>query len=100
MLRTLGSPWHLSLDAGPMVGVVTLAGHGYAEDRHIRLFEYGAGAGVRVERDAGRFAFWLECRSELWAERQEAVLAGASSGTALPSLDVMVRLGASASLFP
>jgi hypothetical protein len=100
MLRTLGDQWHFSLDAGPTVGLVSLAGHGYAEDRHARHFEYGAGAGVRIERDGGRFALWLECRSELWAERQEAVLAGASSGSSLSALDVMVRLGASASLFP
>lgn len=100
MLRTLGDQWHFSLDAGPTVGFVSLTGHGYAEDRHARLFEYGVGTGVRVERSWGRLALWLEFRSELWAQRQQAVLAGGSSSLTLPALDVMVRLGASASLFP
>jgi hypothetical protein len=99
VLRSLGPSWHYSIDAGPAAGWVTLAGHGYAPDRTESVFEYGLAGGLRAERALGRFAVWLDLRTTLWAESQQAVLTGSSNRGNLPRIDIWASLGVSVASF-
>lgn len=100
VLRSLGPHWRVSIDGGPVLGWATLAGHGYDTDRTKSVFEYGVGAGLRVARAWGRFSVWLEWRTHLWSESQQAVLAGSSSRQTLSRVDGVASLGASLGHFP
>jgi hypothetical protein len=95
VLRTLGARWHFSVDAGPVLGWATLAGHGYAQDKTQSVFEYGLAAGVRVQREMGRFAVWLDWRTNLWPKRQQAMLTGSTARENLSKFDMMASLGVS-----
>ena len=89
------SYWQASAEADILLGWLTASGSGFFHDHRQDAFEYGAGAGLRGERKLGAWAFWLEGRTNLWAQRQRAVLSNSSSMTTLPRFDVLVTLGAS-----
>lgn len=100
VLRSLGPNWRVSVDGGPILGWATLGGHGYDANRTQSVFEYGLGAGLRVERAWGRFSLWLEWRTNIWSESQQAVLTGSISRQTLSRVDGMASLGASVGYFP
>jgi hypothetical protein len=95
VLRSPGARWHFSVDTGPSLGWATLAGHGYAQDKTQSVFEYGLAAGLRVERELGRFAVWLEWRTNFWPKRQQAMLTGSTAREDLSRFDMMASLGVS-----
>jgi len=90
-----GSNWQASADAGVLLGWLTASGRGFAPDGRQDVFEYGVGAGLRGERRIGAWALWLEFRTNLWAQQQQAVLSGSPSDVALPRLDLLATLGVS-----
>jgi hypothetical protein len=98
-LRSLGPRWRFSVDAGPVLGWVTIGGNGYAENRSASTFEYGVGAGLRGERVLGRLALWLDVRTSTWTRSQEATLTGSTSREKLPGLDIIVSLGGAMTYF-
>jgi hypothetical protein len=98
--RLLDPRWLISLDAGPLAGWATLAGHGYAPSRQKRGFEYGGTTGARFGRKIGRWAFWAEARLAMWVQGYRAQLTGSSAARDLPMVDATASLGASVLLFP
>jgi len=95
VLRTAGPRWRFSVDAGPVLGWATLGGQGYDENRTASPFEYGLGGALRVERAVGRFAIWVEWRTNVWPRSQEAMLTGSSASVTLSGFDMMANLGGS-----
>jgi hypothetical protein len=102
MLRSRGAAWHFAVDAGPVLGWATLTGHGRGnwDDREQRAFEYGAGLGLRIERAFGRIGLWLEWRTNLWRERQQADITDSDAHATLPNFDMMASLGGSVTVLP
>jgi hypothetical protein len=98
-IRTGGDFWRFAADGGPIVGWASLSGYGYSPERHGSVFEYGFGAGARVERVFRRFALWLEGRAHLWSKGHEVVLDGSSAHAQLSQVDLMANLGLSFELF-
>lgn len=98
--RLLNPRWLFSLDAGPLVGWITLAGQGYSPNRQTRSFEYGGATGLRLGRKLGRWAFWAEGRLTMWVQGYRATVQGSDKGRDLPVFDATVSLGVSMALFP
>lgn len=96
--RLLNPRWLFSLDAGPLVGWVTLAGQGYSPSRKTRYFEYGGATGARLGRKLGRWAVWAEGRLTMWVKGYRATVRGSDESRDLPLFDATVSLGVSMAL--
>jgi hypothetical protein len=90
-----GSYWQLSADADLLLGWLSAQGDGFFQNQGEDTFEYGAGAGLRLERKRGAWAFWLEGRTDFWGRRQRAVLSNSTSTEFLPRYDLLLTLGVS-----
>ena len=99
LVRSLGSAWVWSLDAGPTLGWATHQGLGYAANRQERSLEYGVVAGVRIGRRFGRWTVWAEGRADLWLRGQGVVLSGSEATADLPRGDVRGSVGTTVLLF-
>jgi hypothetical protein len=97
--RTFGS-WPFSLDAGPVLGWVTLSGTGFSPSRQQRAFEYGAAAGLRMGRSWGRWTLWAEARATVWLLEEKATANSGAESKDLPPVDATASLGLSLALFP
>jgi hypothetical protein len=97
--RTLNPSWLVSADIGPLLGVATLSGQGFAVNQQQNSFEYGLEAGLRAGRRGRRFTLWVDFRGDTWRQRQRAVVTGAAP-LALAPWDLAATLGLSVSLFP
>ena len=95
LVRSLGSAWVWSLDAGPTAGWATHQGIGYAPDRQQRSLEYGVMSGGRVGRRFGRWTVWAEGRADLWLRGQRVLITGSAATAELPRADVRVGVGTS-----
>ena len=89
------SSWQASADVAALLGWLTVSGRGFTPDDQHSAFEYGVGAGLRGQRDVGDWALWLECRMNLWAQKERATLSGSSLNTGLPGFDLLATLGVS-----
>lgn len=98
--RSLNPRWLFSLDAGPLLGWVTLTGQGYSPNRQTRSFEYGGTTGVRLGRKLGRWAVWAEGRISMWVQGYRATVQGSEARGDLPVVDATVSLGVSMAIFP
>ena len=99
LVRSLGSAWVWSLDAGPTAGWATHQGHGYAPDRQQRSFEYGVVSGARGGRCFGRWTVWAEGRASLWLRGQRVWLTGSADTADLPRGDLSASVGTTILLF-
>jgi hypothetical protein len=98
VLRSLHPTWLLSLDAGPVVGLATLAGSGYSKNRRRYSFEFGGVGGLRGGRRFGRIVVWADSRAMLWALAPQARVKGSNSHN-LPFLDIAATLGISVLIY-
>jgi hypothetical protein len=104
MLRSRGPSWRLAVDAGPILGWASLAGHGndYWQGGRKDVLEYGGSGGFRLERLWSRVGLWLEWRTNVWTDNQQAILEGADpeAHATLSRFDMMVSLGGSMAVYP
>jgi hypothetical protein len=105
MVRSRGPSWRFAVDAGPVLGWVTLAGRGSSTWAGLqnRVFEYGGGGALRIERTLGRVSLWLEWRTSVWTNGQQATVVLTDSDQPFATLsrfDMMVSLGGSARVLP
>jgi hypothetical protein len=84
----------VTLGAGALGGVVSIAGVGFTVDRSTRSFDLGAEARARFSVRAGGARLWLGAAVEAWARRQGLDLNGATSGAALPRVAPVAAAGA------
>lgn len=91
-----GSYWQFSADVDLLLGWLTVSGHDYSSPMQKTVFEYGLGAGLRGQRNLGRWALWLEARANFWPTPERVVLTDATADTRLlPKLEILASLGVS-----
>jgi hypothetical protein len=98
--RMLYPNWLLSADVGPLLGVATLSGQGFAENQQQNSFELGLDAGLRAGRRWRRFTLWVDLRGDSWLQHQRAMVTGSTKSMTLSSWDLAATLGLSLAVFP
>jgi hypothetical protein len=89
-----GRRWAAVVGAGGVVGLVSISGEGFTENRTSRSVDLGAEGRLRLEWRPGVVRPWLGGAVVGWLRRQDVDLQGASSGAALPRVTPMAALGA------
>jgi hypothetical protein len=93
VLQGAAGAWIGSIDLGPSLGWVTVAGVGFSQNQSSESLEYGVVAGARAGRRLGRWTVWAEARANAWLRGQRALLSNVDTKATLPRADTSVSLG-------
>jgi hypothetical protein len=91
----VASRWALDLHVEALVGWLTAAGTGFANNRSDSSVEPGAGAGVRLLWGGHAVAPWIDLSATRWLRAQTAYVTPDGASIALPRLDATLALGVS-----
>jgi hypothetical protein len=91
--------WILDAGAGPVFGLLLVAGNGFQQNRTALAVSWGATAGFRLaHRNRSKWVYWTELRTFLWPSAQNIrndVQGSAAKLAALPRIEVHLGLGCS-----
>ncbi|MGB8297422.1 MAG: hypothetical protein WCG85_18500 [Polyangia bacterium] len=91
--------WILDAGAGPVFGLLLVAGNGFQQDRNDLAVSWGATAGFRLgHRNKSKWLYWTELRILLWPVAQhirEEVQGSVPRLADLPRIEVHLGLGCS-----
>jgi len=91
--------WILDAGAGPVLGLLLVAGNGFQQNRTDLAVSWGATAGFRLaHRNRSNWLYWAELRTLLWpvAQHIRNEVQGAAARLAdLPRIEVHLGLGCS-----
>jgi hypothetical protein len=89
----LGRRWDLALGAAGVVGVATVEGAGFTNDRTTRTADLGVEWTVRVDLRLGTVRPWVGLAVVTWVRRQTLDVTGTGATLVLPIAEPMIALG-------
>lgn len=93
-LWTLGPRWTLALGAGGLLGVATVEGSGYSNNRTTRNIDVGGEGMLRVQRRLRAITPWAGFAVAVWLRAQTLDVTGLQTYLLLPRIEPLLALGA------
>jgi len=90
---TLGRRWDLALGAAGVLGVASVEGVGYTDDRTTQTTDLGLESMLRVDLRVGSVRPWLGLALVTWLRRQTLDVTGTAASLSLPRAEPMLALG-------
>jgi len=90
----LGASWALAAGASGVLGVMHVAGSGFAVNHSTFSIDVGGEALLRIEWRRGQLRPWLGVAAMAWLRRQRLEISGADSRPALARAEAMAMIGA------